>query len=203
MATTTRWWWIRHAPVTNAGGRVYGQNDVPCDTSDRAAFDALAAILPADALLVTSHLRRTRETAAAIAEAGLELPEPVIEPDLAEQNFGDWQGRVRAELYDSLPETHPFWLAPADTAPPGGESFADLVARVHRVILRLTLDRPGRDIIAVAHGGTIRAAIGLALGLSPDGALSFMTENLWLTRLDHVAVPDRPLWRVVSVNRPP
>jgi broad specificity phosphatase PhoE len=203
MSETTRWWWVRHAPVTNHDGRIYGQNDVPCDTSDRAAFRALAALLPADAVLVTSHLRRTHETAAAIAAAGLALPAPVVEPALAEQHLGDWQGQRPAEVYDSLAERHPFWLAPADTTAPGGESFADLVRRTAHAIDRLSEHNAGRDIVAVTHGGTIRAALGLALGLSPDAALGFTIDNLSVTRLDRIGGPDRPLWRVVSVNRPP
>lgn len=202
MTKTTRWWWVRHAPVINREGRVYGQSDVPCDTSDTAAFRALAAMLPSGPVLVTSQLRRALDTATAIAAGGLALPEPIIEPDLAEQDFGDWQGRRRAELYRSLDRTHPFWLAPADTAAPGGESFADLMQRSHRAIGRLNQRHPGRDIVAVAHGGSIRAAIGLALGLSPDGALAFSIDNLSLTRLDHIDTAERPLWRVVSVNRP-
>ncbi len=201
MARNTRWWWVRHAPVINRENRVYGRSDVPCDTSDVNAFRALAAMLPSGAVLVTSQLRRTRDTATAIAAGGLDLPEPIVEPDLAEQDFGDWQGRRRAELYRSLPQAHPFWLTPADTVAPGGESFADLMRRSHRAIGRLNRCHPGRDIVAVAHGGSIRAGIGLALGLSPDGALGFSIDNLSLTRLDHIEA-ERPLWRVMSVNRP-
>lgn len=202
MAATTRWWWIRHAPVANPDGLIYGQTDVPCDTLDRARLRALATILPAGALLVTSHLRRARETATALAAAGLGLPEALVEADLAEQHFGAWQGRRRAEVYRELAEKHPFWLAPAATAPPGGESFTSLVRRASRAILRLTARHPGRDIIAVAHGGTIRAAIGLALTLEPDSALCFSIDNLSLTRLDHIGAADGGHWRVMSVNRP-
>ena len=46
----TRWWWIRHAPVTTHGGRVYGQNDLPADCADEALFRGLAGQLPGDAL---------------------------------------------------------------------------------------------------------------------------------------------------------
>ena len=34
----TRWWWIRHAPVSNPRGRIYGATDVPADTTDEATF---------------------------------------------------------------------------------------------------------------------------------------------------------------------
>jgi hypothetical protein len=37
----TRWWWVRHAPVREDGGCIYGQNDLGCDTSDRVVFEAV------------------------------------------------------------------------------------------------------------------------------------------------------------------
>jgi alpha-ribazole phosphatase len=56
---------------------------------------------------------------------------------------------------------------------------------------------PAGDVIVVAHAGTIRAALALALELSPDKALSFVIDPWSLTRLDRL---DKG-WRVVSVNR--
>ena len=41
-AVTTRWWWVRHAPVRNDGGNIYGQTDIACDTSDTYVFEAVA-----------------------------------------------------------------------------------------------------------------------------------------------------------------
>ena len=38
---TTRWWWVRHAPVREDGGNIYGQKDLGCDTSDRVVFEAV------------------------------------------------------------------------------------------------------------------------------------------------------------------
>ena len=67
-ATTTRFWWVRHAPVAHEG-RIYGQKDMPCDCTDTAVFTGLARQLPRDAVWVTSNLRRTHETARAIVHA--------------------------------------------------------------------------------------------------------------------------------------
>jgi broad specificity phosphatase PhoE len=206
--TTTRWWWIRHAPVTSRAGWCYGQEDWPADCSDTAAFAVLANLLPRDAVWVTSHLQRTQQTAAAIGAAGYPLPQPVlVEPDLVEQSFGAWQGRHHDELRQAPDSVYTrFWLAPARHQPPGGESFAQVVERVQRAIDRLTAAHRGRDIVAVTHGGTIRAALGVALGLDPETALSFTVENLSVTRLDHI--PDGGLaggdaWRIARVNQPP
>jgi alpha-ribazole phosphatase len=199
----TRWWWIRHAPVTGDGGRIYGQRDVDCDVSDGAAFAVLARSLPRDAVWVTSHLKRALDTARAITEAGLAAPPPIIEPDLAEQNFGEWQGQLRTEVFARNPDKRGFWLAPAHLAPPGGESFVQLVERVSVAVRRLGRDHAGRDIVAIAHGGTIRAALALALNLEPATALAFSTDNLALTRIDQIDSPEGDAWRVSAVNLPP
>jgi len=206
-ATVTTWWWVRHAPVVGLDGVLYGADDVPCDTSNRPAFERLAAILPDHAHWLTSHLSRTHQTADAIRAAGLDFPAPQIEAQLGEQDFGDWQGRTWAEMEqrDSV-VYRDFWESPARSRPPNGESFLDQVDRTAAVIERITAARPGQSIVAVAHGGTIRAAICHAVGLTPEAAMSFTTDNLAVTCLQHV---DGGLlrgrggdWRVVCINRP-
>ena len=209
-SVTTRFWWVRHAPVAH-DGRIYGQEDKPCDCSDAAVFAGLAAQLPKNAVWVVSNLRRTHETAQAIVKAGLpgpaEIPGPRAEaiPELAEQNFGDWQGMTYEELRQSRGGAfHRFWHAPAHQRVPGGESFVEMMARVDRAILGLIDKHRGRDIIAVAHGGTIRSALGMALGLEPERCLAFTMENCSLTRIDRIEGPGMGHnWRVITVNRSP
>jgi broad specificity phosphatase PhoE len=201
---TTSFWWVRHAPVAH-GGRIYGQTDLSCDCSETALFTGLAEKLPRSATWVTSNLRRTHETAAAIIRAGLLGPEPITLPELAEQDFGEWQGLTYEELEESRAgDFHRFWHAPAHETPPSGESFISVIERVSRAIHRLVETYPGRDIIAVAHGGTIRAALALALDLDPEAALAFTIENCSLTRIDRIDGPGMGHgWRVVRVNQPP
>jgi broad specificity phosphatase PhoE len=200
----TSWWWVRHAPVTSHQGRLYGNSDVPANTDDVVAFKGLAGQLPAGALWITSHLQRTHQTADAIAKAGHPVGAPLVEEDLAEQCFGDWQGMTYAEVAaDRAGEDHPFWIAPAHHAAPNGESFANVMTRVSDTVLRLSEQYSGRDIVAVAHGGTIRAALGQALGITPDQALCFTVDNLSITRIDcfHGA-GGRMDWCVIGVNLP-
>jgi len=209
-STTTRFWWVRHAPVAH-DGRIYGQKDMTCDCSDAAVFAGLARQLPRDAVWATSNLRRTHETAQAIIRAGLPGPDPIPGPgsteiaDLAEQSFGDWQGLTYEELRQSRGGSfHRFWHAPAHERAPGGESFVDVMERVAKAIHALIEPHRGRDIIAVAHGGTIRAALGLALGLDPEACLAFTMENCSVTRIDFIEGPGMGHgWRVITVNRPP
>jgi broad specificity phosphatase PhoE len=202
--TITRWWWVRHAPVTEDGGCVYGQSDPPANVSDVEAFRALAEILPRDAVWVASHLQRTHQTAEAVAAHGLPKPDLIVDPDLAEQCFGEWQGQNRKHIYRTHGLPHEFWLAPARTRPPGGETFVEVIERVKRCVDRLSVEHAGRDIVAYAHGGTIRAALQIASACAPEVALSFAIDNLSVTRLDHID-PTGPTacWRVNGVNYPP
>jgi broad specificity phosphatase PhoE len=201
--TVTRWWWVRHAPVINPSGTIYGATDPVADVSDEASFQGLARRLPQGAHWVTSHLTRAKQTAAAIRAAGLAFGDPAIERDLGEQDFGDWHGRTYTEVEREV-GAHHFWLAPARTRPPGGESFVDLMTRSTAVIDRLTAAHRGRDIVCVAHGGTIRAAVAHALALDPEIALRIATANLAITRLDHVHDEGRTdAWRVGWINLAP
>jgi broad specificity phosphatase PhoE len=199
----TRWWWVRHAPVREDDGCIYGQKDLGCDTSDRMVFEAVGKILPRNAAWVASTLKRTHQTADAIWAAG--FPKPARMPhekELAEQHLGEWQGMHRATFLATRPAGSN-WFAAIDEPAPGGESFMDLYNRVTATITRLTAEHAGRDIVAVAHGGVIKAALGLALGGLPGKGLDFDIDNCSVTRLDHFASPDHSNWRLPMVNQQP
>jgi alpha-ribazole phosphatase len=200
---TTRWWWVRHAPVRNDGGNIYGQTDIACDTGDRDVFEAVAKILPRNAVWVASNLMRTHQTAEAIWAAG--YPEPSYmakEAAFAEQNLGQWQGMNRAAFLASQPAGSN-WFAGIGERAPGGESFMDLYKRTKGAIERITAEQAGRDVISASHGGTIKAAIGVALGDLVEKCLAFDIENCSVTRLDHVATAGQASWRLAMVNQQP
>jgi alpha-ribazole phosphatase len=199
-SSATRWWLLRHAPVPCPHGRINGRLDVACDTSEEEVFGALARFLPVNPVLVESGLIRCRQTAGALEAAGLLLPPPMVEPDLVEQDFGRWQGRSWMELEAAKdPDLAAFWADPAAGTPPGGESFAAMVERVRGALEQLTAAQAGRDILAVVHAGTVRAALAVALDLKPEQALRFSVKPLSLTRLDFTPAG----WRVEMVNAQP
>jgi alpha-ribazole phosphatase len=180
-------WLIRHAPVGGPPGMIPG-TDAPADVSDAAALLRLREQLPARHAAISSPVRRARETAAAL---GL-LVSP--DPAFSEQEFGGWAGRTHEEIRRDCEAVYDeFWRAPASNRPPGGESFVEQIARVKAGIEAL----PAGDVIIVAHAGTIRAALALALELPPERALRFAIDPLSLTRLDRLD----NAWRVVAVNR--
>lgn len=207
----TRWWWIRHAPVPD-GGRIYGQRDLDCDCSDEKVFRAVAAALPQNAVWVTSDLKRAKQTAAAIhaISDGTHAPEHMpAHAHFNEQHLGDWQGQDRlAHRRERGHNGMTFWLTKGDERAPGagGESYPDLVARTVPLIHQLNATHAGRDIVTVTHGGTIRVALGLALGGPPALGHAFTIDNVSITLLEHVHDPREPqagIWRINTVNYRP
>jgi broad specificity phosphatase PhoE len=197
-----RFWLVRHAVVdARARTMLYGRMDVGlCADSvgvQRARYQALAARLPARAPLVITPLRRTRETAEALWRAGYKAADPVIEPDLTEQDLGEWQGLAHADLPARLVDpAHPFWPLGAAELPPGGESMEQVVDRVGKAMDRLAWRYRGQDVAIISHGGAIRAAVAHALGIGAAAALHFSVQNLSLTILERLDAG----WRVVAVN---
>jgi alpha-ribazole phosphatase len=186
MSEDTRLWLIRHATVAGPSGVIH-DGDAAADTSDDEALAALLAQLPAEAAPFASPSLRTLQTAAAL---GLR-PKP--EPNFREQDFGDWTGRRHDDLARELGSAYrDFWRAPANSRPPGGESFVEQIVRVRHGLA----DLPAGDVVLVVHSGTVRAALAIALDVAPEHALRFAIDPLSLTRIDRL----KNGWRVVCVN---
>jgi broad specificity phosphatase PhoE len=203
MTAPARLHLIRHALVEpSARAVLYGNMDVAlCEMAlrqDAALYRWLAARLPRPARWVATPLSRTRATAAAIFAAGYPEQELAIEPDLAEQALGEWQGISHEALTERLRHPpHPFWPHAAHERPPGGESLDDVRRRVGPVIERLAA--AGGESVVIAHGGSIRAALAHAMDLDAHRALMFSVKNLSVTTLEkHGAA-----WRVTAVNEEP
>ena len=187
MALETRLWLVRHAPVSGPPGLLHDLQ-APADISDVAALSRLRAQLPANRSTITSSARRTQETALAL---GLE---PRVEPAFNEQDFGAWTGRTHDELRRAFGAAYDdFWRAPATGRPPEGETFVEQIARVRGAIDAL----PAGDVVVVAHAGTIRAALAIALDIAAEAALGFVIDTWSLTRLDRLDGG----WRIVAANR--
>ena len=165
---------IRHAPV-QGDGRIYGRRDLAADLAGSAqALARLRDRLSEPGRLLTSPARRCRETAVAL------WPDLQADPlaEAVEQDFGAWEGLAYADMPD---------LGVLDRAqlaahqPPEGESFAMLCARVAAGLAPLT-----GPVTLVAHAGTVRAALALALGSVPAG-LAFEVVPLSVTRISFLA----------------
>ncbi|MFC0408787.1 histidine phosphatase family protein [Roseomonas elaeocarpi] len=203
--TPTRLFLIRHAIVEpSARLTMYGDMDVSLCALALAAEQVshawLAERLPRPARWFCTPLSRTRATAEAIFAGGYGEEELTVLPDMREQNLGEWQGLTHEQFTALLRDPpHPFWPHSAEERPPGGESIGDVVARVGPVLEGLVRDHAGEDLVIVAHGGTIRASVAHAMGLTGHQAFQLSVRNLSLTRLENHGGQ----WRVASVNEEP
>jgi probable phosphoglycerate mutase len=156
---------IRHGPTAwNASGRIQGRIDV--ELSDRGRAEVRRWRLPAafaDARLVSSPLRRARETAELLTGRA-----PRIDPRLSEMDWGRFAGRRLADLRAEAPEDMASNEARGlDFRPPAGESPRDVCARLQALLGDLAADP--RPVVAVCHKGVIRAALVLATGWDMRG----------------------------------
>lgn len=143
----SRLWLVRHgATEWSASGRHTGTTDVPLTDDGRAAAVRTADALGGKefALVLSSPLSRARETAQL---AG--FPDPVIDSNLREWNYGEVEGVTT----DQMRERIPGWTVWRDGCP-GGETVDQVGARTDEVInLVRTLDG---DAVAFAHGHLLR-----------------------------------------------
>lgn len=176
MSDSTRFLLLRHGEAEgNRELRYLGTTDAPLTALGReqASQLAQAAARLHPSAIYSSPLTRARETARALAAAtGLRVTEA---PELRESDFGAWEGLTRAEARSLDPAGLAAWETGAEGAPPGGESPAELWARVTAFTDALAARHPGETVALVSHVGPIKALVCAALGLPPPGA-----RRMWL-----------------------
>jgi probable phosphoglycerate mutase len=165
---------VRHGTTTTTGKELPGR--APglhlSDVGEQQAKTAAARLTALHdgkkrqvSAIYASPLERTRETAAPIAEAaGLEVQ---VDDGLLELDIGEWTGMELAAAFKK-PEWKTIQRYPSGFRFPGGESFADMQARMVTTLERLRREHPGGTVIAVSHADPIRVAVAHALGTHLD-----------------------------------
>ncbi|MEL7130781.1 MAG: histidine phosphatase family protein [Pseudomonadota bacterium] len=178
----TTWHWVRHGPTHQ---RTFtGWRDVDADLSDTGAVARLSAHLPDDALVVSSDLRRSVNTATAIQGSRTRLAH---DPALREFHFGVWDGVHFSTVSDWHPDlSRAYWEAPGDVAPPGGESWNAAATRVAMAVRRIEATLQVQHIIAVAHFGVILTQVQAVLGITAQEVLAQKIDPLSVTRLNRI-----------------
>ncbi|MER5933248.1 bifunctional RNase H/acid phosphatase [Streptomyces sp. NPDC002054] len=147
-----------------------GGTDPELSPAGRRQAEAVAAALAARGTVqavVTSPLRRCRETAQAVADR-LGLP-VTVEDGLRETDFGAWEGLTFAEVKDRFPADLQAWLDSPKAAPTGGgESFSQVTRRVSAARDRLLTAHAGRTVLLVSHVTPVKTLVRLALGAPPE-----------------------------------
>ncbi len=162
---------LRHGQTPMTVERRYaGTTDVPLTESGLGQAAAAAKRLVAESLdvIVTSPLRRARQTADAVGTAtGAPV---VVEEGFRETDFGAWEALTFAEVRDRWPSEMSAWLADPTVAPPAGESFSEVRSRVARALDGLLTRYQSRRVLVVSHVTPIKTLVAHAL-LAPPAAL--------------------------------
>lgn len=189
---TTRLFLLRHGTTSAVRGAAF-PTDEALDDRGRAEARALRPHLPSGARAVRSPARRCAETAAELGH-----PDASEDPGLREAGFGAWAGRSVADLHAEDPEPVVAWMTDPSFAPPGGgESLDALAVRVGAWLdAHTAVDAP---LVAVTHGGVVRAAVAVALGAPAAAAWRIDVAPGSLTELH--AHDGR--WRLTRANWTP
>lgn len=174
-AVTT--WLLRHGHTAHSAERRFsGQNDLALNALGEREAAASARQVSGQGItaIVSSPLRRTRQSADLVARV-LGLPVQV-DDDLAETNFGAWDGLTLAEARTAYPVELAAWTGSVDVAPPGGESFATVARRVRRARIRLLAEYADTSVLVVSHVTPIKLILTAALGVGPEVMYRFQLD---------------------------
>jgi probable phosphoglycerate mutase len=163
---------VRHGRTSaNAAGVLQGRSDLPLDEVGMAqAVAAAAAVGPIDRV-VSSPLRRARETAARFGQA------VAIDERWVEIDYGEYEGRPMREVPD---DEWLRWRTEKHYVSSGGESLGQVEARVRDACEELAADAVNRNVVVVSHVSPIKAAVAWALGVDVLVA--------WRCHLDQAAI---------------
>jgi broad specificity phosphatase PhoE len=170
---------IRHGETDwNVEGRWQGQADVPLNARGRGQAAQLAHSL-ADigiSVIVSSDLSRATQTAEELARVtGLSIH---IDPRLREIHQGEWQGQLISKIQAKYAEAYRQRQEnPADVAPPGGETSAQVLGRALGAVEEIRLKYPNDTVAVVSHGYAIALLIAHYRRLPIEQAWELIPAN--------------------------
>jgi len=152
---------IRHGETEwSRSHRHTGRTDLPLLPGAEGQLEKVARLLQGRSLaaVFVSPLQRARQTSEHLGWTG----RAEVDADLAEWDYGDYEGRTTADIR----RDRPGWDLFTDGAP-GGEQLVDVARRVDRLIARVRAV-PG-DVACVAHAHLLRVLAARWVGLGPEG----------------------------------
>jgi len=162
---------IRHGETEwSASGQHTGVTDLELTAVGERQVSRLRSLLDGRrfGLVLTSPMVRARRTAEL-----LDLTDPKVEPDLAEWDYGGYEGRTTDEISAELGRPWRIWSDPVPAGATPGETIAQVAQRADRVLARvLPVLAQGQDAALVGHGHDLRVLAARWLRLDPRmGAL--------------------------------
>jgi broad specificity phosphatase PhoE len=194
----TRLLLVRHGPTSASDAGAFPL-DEPLSARGRELAASSRGALPAAGAWVSSPAARCLQTVAALRASA------AIEPRIAECDFGSWAGLTLSAVNASDPDAVGRWMLDPAAAPHGGESLERFYERVSawldsvaRRDAAAEADASAADppLVAVTHGGVIKAAVVHALGAP--------LKDFWQVSAAPLSVTEFVLrqasWEVVRVN---
>ncbi len=181
---------IRHGETAwSLSGQHTGRTDLPLTQRGEAAARQLGLRLQGfvfSAVLTSPRLRARRTCELTGLGAQSE-----IEPDLAECDYGDYEGRTLAEIHRDRPDWNIFHLGS-----PGGESPAELGMRADRLLVRLREREGNVALFTHGHFGRVLAArwIGLTVAQAQPFVLDPTSRSILGYEHDRRDLPAVLLW---------
>lgn len=181
---------VRHGETEwNKSLRYQGQSDVPLSEYGIEQAARVGECLAGEKIdvIYSSDLSRARVTAEIIASrhGTVEIRQSVL---LREIDFGEAEGMVFAEIKQRYPGIASDFRAWATRSPavqvPGGESIAQLAARVARFAEKIKEHQPGETVLVVAHGGSLQVLICMLLGIGLEHWFQVRLSNASVTIMD-------------------
>jgi broad specificity phosphatase PhoE len=178
---------IRHGETAwSLSGQHTGTTDIPLTDNGCRIAKRMRSVLAANvfALVLCSPMQRARETCE-LAGFG---DKAVIDPDLVEWNYGEYEGLTPKQIREAAPG----WLIFRDGCP-GGESPENVGVRVDRVIARARAVEG--DTALFAHGHVLRVFVARWIGLPPGGGEHFLLNTGTLCVLSYYRkIPAVRIW---------
>jgi broad specificity phosphatase PhoE len=168
---------IRHGETAwSLSGQHTGTTDIPLTDNGRRLAERIRPVLARKsfALVLVSPMQRARETCelAGLGERA------AIDSDLAEWNYGDYEGLTNGQIQ----KTAPGWLIFRDGCP-GGEAPEQVAARVDRIIARVQAAKG--DVALFAHGHVLRVLAARWIGLPAGAGAHLLLDTGTLNVLDY------------------
>jgi broad specificity phosphatase PhoE len=168
---------IRHGETAwSLSGQHTGTTDIPLTDNGRQLAERMRSVLATKAfeLVLCSPMQRARETCEL---AGLG-DKAVIDPDLVEWNYGEYEGLTPEQIHEKGPD----WLIFRDGCP-GGEMPEQVGARVDRVVARVRAVEG--NVALFAHGHVLRVLVARWIGLPPGAGQHFLLDTGTLSVLSY------------------
>ncbi len=163
---------VRHGrTAANAAGQLQGRLDQDLDDVGRAQADSIAELIGDVDEVISSPLRRAQQTAE-------RFQLPIITDDRwIELSYGEYEGAPVGDVPQSVWAS---WRSDPDFKTRGGESFAELDARVRSACSEILDRMADLDVVVVSHVSPIKSAFAWALDVAP--------ETMWRTHLSQASL---------------